>query len=96
MGQSLNWNRYFKVGIFYYKVWQALSQSWAASHYYKGTQKLLQSGASNYKADSRFFKVGRFIIKWDRYYKVGQLLEGRTVHKPKLNQRFGQKTQLSS
>lgn len=85
MGQSLNWSSYFKVDPFYYKVWQALSQSMAASRYYKGVQELLQNAqVTYYKVGNRYCKVGHFITKWDRYYKVGQLLDKNQSPKSKV------------
>ena len=62
-----NWGKYYKVKRLYYKVVQALSQSRAASRYYKVGKELLENWGVNSLQSG-----GIATTKRDRYYKVGQ------------------------
>ena len=83
-----NWRRYFKVGQLYFKgkhndnPRQFLSiTKWDKSYYevwkvlfYDAVQSLLQSGAGT-------TKWGKVITKWNRYYKMRQILQiGHYIH----------------
>ena len=79
-----NWGKYYKVKRLYYKVVQVLSQSRAASRYYKVGKELLENWGVNSLQSG-----GIATTKWGRYYKVGQYTSVILMDKwrPMLNDR---------
>ena len=83
-----------------YKEEHAFLQSSATSNYYKMGQELLATGNLLLSGAAATAKWGRYYKVGQLYYKVGQVLHSEAViqsmgvHKPKVNQRFGQKNVL--